>query len=366
MAEDLKNCQIPAVDPDITRAETLASHWYSAPEVLKAERRHIFSMTWQKVGHVEQVQRAGDYFTTEVVGEPLVILRDHSDQLRAFFNVCRHRGGPLAKGSGHCKALQCEYHAWTYSLEGTLKFTPEFDGADCFSKENYNLRSVTLDTFGPFIFVNLSGTGPGLKEYLGEIVPEIAHIDINSLTFFKRHTYTINCNWKVYVDNYLEGYHIPRVHPGLMREIDYPKYREDVRAFHSRQFAPVRNQNSIYHRNKAEDAATEALYYWLFPNLMWNIYPDNLQFNTIIPDGPNRTHTVFDWYVPNNLKTKMQTDFDASFAFSDEVQQEDIWICEQVQKGLNSMSYDRGRYSVKREAALHHFHLLYARYMGTP
>jgi choline monooxygenase len=355
-----------SVDPDISRAETLSSHWYAAPEVLKEERRRIFAATWQKVGHVGQLQKAGDFFTTEIVGEPIVILRDHTDKIRAFFNVCRHRGGPLAKGSGNCKALQCEYHAWTYTLEGTLKFTPEFDGAACFSKENYNLHSVALETFGPFIFVNLSGKGPGLKEYLGEIAPEIAHIDIDSMSFFKRHTYTINCNWKVYVDNYLEGYHIPRVHPGLMREIDYPKYREDVRTFHSRQYAPVRNQNSIYHRNKDEGASTEALYYWLFPNLMWNIYPDNLQFNTIIPDGPDRTVTVFDWYVPNRLAAKMQTDFEASFAFSDEVQKEDIWICEQVQKGLNSMSYDRGRYSVQRETALHHFHLLYARYMNMP
>jgi choline monooxygenase len=355
-----------SIEAGIARAETLPSYWYSQPQVVLDERRKIFGATWQLVGHLELVQNPGDFFTVEVAGEPVVILRDQDHTLQAFFNVCRHRGGPLAKGKGNCKALQCEYHSWTYALNGTLKFTPEFDGAECFSKENYSLKKIAIDTFGPLIFVNLLNAGPPLKEFLGEIAGEVAHVDINNLTFFRRHIYEINCNWKVYVDNYLEGYHIPRVHPGLMREIDYPKYREEVRAFHSRQFAPVKNQNSIYKRNKSNADAPEALYYWLFPNLMWNIYPDNLQFNIIMPDGPNRTLTIFDWYVPNSLTETMQKDFEESFAFSNEVQQEDIWICEQVQKGLSSMSYDRGRYSVRRETALHHFHQLYATYMNNP
>lgn len=353
----------PTVDPDIARAETLSSQWYQSADVLRAERKLIFSTTWQLVGHTAQVSNAGDYFTADIVGEPIIVLRDQDQTLRAFFNVCRHRGGPVAKGAGNCKALQCEYHAWTYTLTGTLKFTPEFNGVECFSKENYGLRKVAIETYGPFIFVNLTGEGPSLSEYLGEIIPEVAHVKIDDLVFFKRHTYSIQCNWKVYVDNYLEGYHIPKAHSGLMREIDYPKYREEIRTYHSRQFAPVRNQNSIYLRNKDENTPPEALYYWVFPNLMWNIYPDNLQFNTIIPDGPDKTLTVFDWYVPKNLVEKMRTDFEASFAFSDAVQKEDIWLCEQVQKGLNSMSYDRGRYSVQREKALHHFHMLYARFM---
>jgi choline monooxygenase len=355
-----------SIEANIARAETLSSYWYSKPDVVRDEKRKIFAKTWQLVGHLELVQKKGDFFTVEVAGEPLVILRDQEEKLQGFFNVCRHRGGPLAKGKGNCAALQCEYHSWTYALNGTLKFTPEFDGAECFSKENFNLRSIAIDTFGPLIFVNLLNAGPDLKTFIGEIAAEIQHIDLHNMTFFKRHIYEINCNWKVYVDNYLEGYHIPRVHPGLMREIDYPKYREDVRTYHSRQYAPIRNENSIYKRNQAEGDSSGALYYWLFPNLMWNIYPDNLQFNIIMPDGPDKTLTIFDWYVPNNLTEKMQKDFEESFAFSHSVQQEDIWICEQVQKGLNSVSYDRGRYSVKRETALHHFHTLYADYMNKP
>lgn len=353
-----------SINPNVAQAETLPSYWYGKPAVLADERKKVFSTTWQLVGHLEQIEKAGDFFTVEVAGEPIVILRDHELELRAFFNVCRHRGGPLAKGKGNCAAFQCEYHSWTYALNGTLKFTPEFDGVDCFSKENFSLRKVAVDSFGPFIFVNLLESQPPLQEFLGEIAPEIAHVNIDNLTFFKRHVYEINCNWKTYVDNYLEAYHIPRVHPGLMKEIDYPKYREDIRKFHSRQYSPVKNKDSIYKRNKSSDESPEALYYWLFPNLMWNIYPDNLQFNTIMPDGPDRTLTIFDWYVPKHLSTTMQKDFEATFAFSNEVQQEDIWICEQVQKGLNSISYDRGRYCVRREKALHHFHELYAQYMN--
>jgi choline monooxygenase len=359
---------VPTLEADLAKAETLASRWYLDPAALELERDRIFARTWQFAGPLAQVAKSGDYFTADVAGEPVLVTRDGEGRLRAFFNVCRHRAGAVAQGRGNCKMFRCAYHGWTYGLDGALRQTPEFAGVERFDKASYGLREIDVDTFGPFAFVRLERGGPSLHETLGKIPAETAALPLANMAFYKRHVYELDCNWKVYVDNYLEGYHIPVAHPGLFKEIDYRAYRVECERWYSKQHAPIRARGeSLYKRNIDAGALPQALYYWVFPNMMWNFYPDNLQINLIVPLGPTRTATIFDWFLLEPDRPGAAEDFAASFAFSDQVQQEDIQICTQVQRGLGSRSYRAGRYSVEREGGVHHFHGLYAELMrATP
>jgi choline monooxygenase len=185
----------------------------------------------------------------------------------------------------------------------------------------------------------------------------------------ERRDYVINCNWKVYVDNYLESYHIPIAHPGLMREIDYAHYRTDTFRYYSQQFAPIRAMKTEDSGERFYAPGTglqQALYFWIFPNLMLNIYPDNISTNIIVPLSAEKTLTIFEWFFHDADQPKTRERIERAITFSDEVQQEDITLCENVQRGLRSCTYDRGRYSVKRENGVHHFHMLLSEFLGKP
>lgn len=344
------------------RAATPPSAIYTGAETLERERRAIFNRTWQLVGRLDQVAEPGSYFTAEVAGEPVIIARDRDAELRAFFNVCRHRAGPVACGAGARTSFQCRYHGWTYSLDGRLLGTPEFDGVECFDKADNGLVQIKLATWEQFIFVNLDPTGaPALEELLEDIPSLTEHIGMSSMKLVERRDYLINCNWKVYVENYLEGYHLPMVHPGLMRELDYANYRTITRRYYSMQDAPIKRagENAENRRYRSSDELPEALYFWVFPNLMININPETTSTNLIVPLSEDRTLTVFEWLAHDPADDEARKRMLATIEFSEEIQQEDIWICEAVQRGLKSVSYDRGRYSVKRENGVHHFHSLW-------
>ncbi|MCA9922569.1 MAG: Rieske 2Fe-2S domain-containing protein [Anaerolineales bacterium] len=356
------------LDPAL--AQTLPARWYTDPAFLTAEKEAIFWRTWQPVGRTADVRRPGDFFTCEVLGEPLVISRGKDNELRAFFNVCKHRAGPVAAGKGNRKSLQCKYHGWTYGLDGRLRNTPEFEGVQNWTPEQMCLTSVPVEAWGPFIFVNLNPQARPLGEALQPIADEVAAAGFNiaDMTLAERRDYELDCNWKVYIDNYLEGYHIPIAHPGLFREIDYDQYRVETFATYSKQHAPMRPASDVdaldrdrrYMRTEAEE---QALYYWLFPNVMLNFYPDNLQINIILPLGYGRTLTIFEWYFEQPGTGPGWESMQQSVAFSDQVQKEDIALCEAVQRGLQSQSYNQGRFSVKRENGVHHFHGLLNRYL---
>jgi choline monooxygenase len=349
-------------EPDLSVASTIPASWYLDPQVLALEQERVFARAWQLVGHLDQVRLPGDYFTCEVAGERLVVTRGEDGGLHALSNVCRHRAGPVARGSGHRKLLQCGYHGWTYTLEGRLRSAPDFEGVGRFDRAEVGLPAFSLDSWGPFLFVRLAPQGPALREVLGPIPEETGRLPLERLSLFRKVDYQLECNWKVYVDNYLEGYHIPILHPGLFRELDYNAYRVETGRWHSKQHAPIRAtaEDSLYRRNLPQGSRPEALYYWVFPNLMLNFYPDNLQTNVIVPLGPERTLTRFEWYVLDPNSAGVAEEFARSFAFSDQVQKEDIAICEEVQRGLRSRTYEAGRYSVARENGVHHFHGLLA------
>ena len=241
-----------------------------------------------------------------MLGEPLVVTRGTDGVLRAFYNVCRHRAGNVAAGKGNRKSLQCRYHGWTYALDGRLMTTPEFEGVEDFDKTCYGLHPVRVETWGPFVFVNLDPDAAPLAATLGVILDETAHIPLAEMRPVERRDYVIDCNWKVYIDNYLEGYHLPIAHPGLYRELDYENYKVETHRYHSRQLAPLRPvTGSGAGRRYAEVRPDEeVLYYWVFPNFMVNIYPDNMSSNIILPLGHDKTLTIFEWYLPRRRRRR--------------------------------------------------------------
>jgi choline monooxygenase len=356
-SSDLMELLAEPFEGDLARAHTLPARWYTAPEMHALELERIFARTWQPVGRAAQVAHAGDYFTAEVAGRPVVVVRDEGGELRAFYNVCRHRAGPVAVGCGRRKSLQCAYHGWTYKLNGALATTPEFEGVECFDRAEHALRPVQVARWGPFVFVNLDANAGSLLELLGGIPAAAARFDLDAMTYTDRREWTFDCNWKVYMDNYHEGYHLPMVHPGLFREVDYSRYETRIFPTYEQQDAPLRPKSPVKDADgpRMYDGNGEALYYGVFPNWMLNIYPDNISINVVVPVGVGRTHTLFEWYFRDPSKNESIA---RSIAFSEEIQEEDIRICLAVQKGLASGAYDRGRFCVKREAAVHHFQSL--------
>jgi choline monooxygenase len=366
------------VNEQIECAQTLASRFYTDPAILAIEHARIFQRTWQLVGTLSHacgeangtartIADPESYFTAEVAGEPIIVVRDKQGTLRAFSNVCRHRAGPIALGSGCKNVLRCQYHGWTYTLDGKLVGTPDVEGVEFFDRSTMGMVPLRVETWEQFIFVNFDASAPPLHDFLGQIPQQAAGFEFAGLEFAERRDYVIDCNWKVYVDNYLEGYHIPIAHPGLMKEIDYANYRTDTFRYHSQQFAPIR---AMKRGGDAErfyrpgSGLQEALYFWIFPNLMLNIYPDNISTNVIVPLSQDKTLTIFEWFFHDAKSSKNQDRIARAIAFSDEVQQEDIVLCTNVQKGLHSSTYDRGRYSVKRENGVHHFHMLLGEFLG--
>jgi choline monooxygenase len=352
------------IDSKLERASTIPSCWYFDPEILAREQRSVFGKTWQLAAHESKLARKGDFVATEVAGEPVLLVHD-GETRRALSNVCRHRAGPVACGEGNKKSFQCGYHGWNYALDGRLQATPEFDGVENFDKSRVRLPEWRLESWGPFLFVNLESSAPALAAWLPEVVEKTKHVPFSEMRFLERREYVIDCNWKVYVDNYLEGYHIPIVHPQLFKELDYSAYRTETFESSSLQHAPIRTGTGPDRRYANPDGeAGDAFYFWVFPNVMLNIYLDSVSTNLIVPLSPEKTLTIFEFFFKNPELPGTKERIRATIDFSDEIQQEDIRICQAVQRGLRSRTYDRGRYSVRRESGVHHFHRLLAHALG--
>jgi choline monooxygenase len=368
----VSNLQLTS-ERDIAHASTLPATAYFSPETFEAEKATLFASTWQLVGHVRQAAHPGDYFTFDLIGEPLLIVRGDDRILRGFYNVCRHRAGNPASGCGNRKLFRCAYHGWTYRLDGALLVTPEFDGVEDFNPRDFGLVPVRLEEWFNLIFVNLDPEARPLRECLGELPAQAAKFDFITMKFSERRTYEMNCNWKTYIDNYLEGYHVPSVHPSLNREINYNAYTVEPHSQYVRQWTPIRGaqpgdatprryQQSESQSGQHSENDLTADYFWVFPNWMLNCYPDNVSLNIILPLGPERTLAIFEWYLPEKgLQSEAAR---KAVQFSDEIQVEDVAICEIVQKNLHSRSYHAGRYSVKQEKGVYAFHRMYRELMA--
>jgi choline monooxygenase len=348
-------------DPNIERASTIPARLYNDPVYLELERERVFAHTWQLVGRTEQVREHGQFLTAEIGNDAIVVVRD-GERLRGYHNVCLHRAGPVAYGCGRRNTLQCRYHGWTYGLDGALLRAPEMQGVQHFRPEDMHLVPVQVAEWGPLVFANVDGKAPPLLEVLEDVPRRVAPFGCEGMRWVMRKEWEIACNWKVYVDNYLEGYHLPMVHPGLHKELDYDNYRVEPHRYYSIQHAPLRPVHGGHTDRKYDPSKTdvpEAVYVWLFPNVMLNVYMGQMQTNVVLPMGHDRTRVVFEWYSANPpADAASDAEWARLLAFSDEIQDEDIEICEVVQRNLRSRIYDRGRYSAARENGVHHFHSL--------
>ena len=353
------------IEAAIGHAWSLPAAYYTDPSIGQRETEKVFSTTWQVVGHHSQVANPGDFFTTELLSEPLLLVRGADHELRGFYNVCRHRAGPPAEGCGSRKLFRCGYHGWTYGLDGSLMSAPEFEGVQEFDRAHFALAPLRAEEWFNFIFVNLDPHAEPLVKSLGELPQQAGRFAFQDMKLFERRTYEMKCNWKTYVDNYLEGYHLPSVHPGLNRELDYSAYVVEPYARHVRQFSPIRGAqpgDETPRRYQQASADSTADYFWIFPNWMLNCYPDNISLNIVLPVDAEHSLAIFEWYLP---ETKMSSPAaKAAVEFSHQIQIEDVAICETVQKNLHSRSYQRGRYSVKQERGVHAFHRMYAEAMN--
>jgi choline monooxygenase len=343
----------------LERACTIPAPWYRDVQVEELERVGVLRGTWQVVGRLDQVRERGQFFTADLAGEPLVVVRGDDEELRAFYNVCRHHAAAVVPEAAGCaRQFRCPYHGWTYGIDGALKGMVEFDGVCDFDRAKNGLVAVRVDVWENFVFVNLDGRSGSLREFLG-VVPElVAPLELTKkLNYFDRRIYTLNCNWKVYVDNYLDGgYHVPHAHKGLSSVIEYTKYTIENFERACLQSSPL----STDENTEAGVGATRqgrAFYLWVYPNFMINAYEGVMDTNLVLPMGVDKCAVVFDYYFSDVNDAALARNRE-SIAVSEQVQDEDMAICDAVQRGLHSAAYIAGRLSVRREAGEHLFHRL--------
>lgn len=351
---DLFSPDVLAAQP-LDHALALSARYYTDPRMPQLDATAIFAPSWQLVCHQSQLSGVGDHVVTTIAGLPLLVVRSDEATIRAFHNVCRHRAGPVASCDGKgATALRCRYHGWTYGLDGVLRGAPEMGRTPDFDPATIRLPEVRVQVWQGLVFVATGAALPfdafvaGIDARLG---PDRT---LTGFEFHHRASWEVACNWKVYVDNYLEGYHVPHIHPGLNSVLDYRSYVTETAEWYSFQFSPLDSGDELY-------GSGEALYYFLYPNAMLNILPGRLQTNRVLPLGVDRCRVEFDFYYAPAATPEALARRAKDIAFSDEVQDEDVTICEDVQRGLASGSYEAGRLNPLRENAVHHFHELLRR-----
>ena len=353
---------IDSYNPDAPLAEacTPPAPWYIDQKILDLERRTVFSRSWQMVGRADQIREPGQYITCEVGGEPILVVRGNDSVLRGFFNVCRHHAAAvMTNPEGKTEILRCPYHGWTYNSEGALIITPEFSGVRNFDRSAGGLISVRTAIWEGLVFVRLASGGPSLEAFLGtDLAQQIRQLGLEKLRWMERRTYTLNSNWKVFVDNYLDGgYHVPHIHRSLNSVLDPANYTIANGERFCLQSSPISTDDKPDTQTAAVRKGDRALYYWIYPNFMINYYEGVMDTNLVCPRGIDRTEVVFDFYFADNSASAQERNFD-SIRVSEQIQAEDVAICESVQRGLASRSYISGRLSVRREAGEHLFHRL--------
>jgi len=347
-------------DAPLAQARTIPAAWYTDPRVFDLERQTVFSRSWQVAGRLDELRAPGDYVACELSnGEPILVAREEDGSLRGFYNVCRHHAAAVVPDSaGSARQFRCPYHGWTYGLDGTLKGTPDFAGVCDFDRSANGLVPVDCAVAQKWVFARTDTGGPSLEPYLGlELLQQLATLGLGGLHWMERRQYTIDCNWKVFVDNYLDGgYHVPHVHRGLDSVLSYSDYTIETGERFCLQWSPLVTEGADP-LTAAVRQGGRAHYYWIYPNFMINCYGRAMDTNLVIPRGVDRTDVTFDFYFADVSAGAHARNL-ASIDVSHQIQLEDVSICVSVQRGLRSRAYESGRLSVRREAGAHLFHRL--------
>lgn len=341
---------------------TLPGEWYTSPQVFQTEKARIYRHSWTYAGLLEELENPGDFFTCRVGDVPLVLLRDEAEELRAFINVCRHRGSELVlQERGNRKSIQCHYHAWTYGLDGSLRAAPGSKNEPDFCPAAFSLIPAQVDTWGPLVFVNPDQAATPLSEVMGALPHLVAEtgLDLSRIRRRVRHQYEIAANWKIVVDNYLECYHCPVAHPSFSDLIDVNDYVVTEYDYFSTQTGAVKESARSGRRSPytISQGVEEGFYAYLWPNFTINIYPGpgNVSLNLFQPIDVDRTLAVYDYCFADEVSDSEVEEF---VAFIDQVQREDIVLCESVQRGMRSGYFQQGKLMLSREHALRHFQKL--------
>jgi len=350
-------------DEVATRSHSINTRCYIDPKFLQIEREQIFRRSWQFLCHEEKLRDPGSFVTRQIEGLPVVAVRNHDGEIRAYYNVCKHRGHELLKGEGRTKRITCPYHAWTYDLGGMLVNAPRSEYLENFDQKKICLDSIQVETFCHLVFVNLDADAPALATQSGELAGEIMHYapDLAKLTFSTRLTYRIQANWKAVVDNFLECYHCPVAHKGFSSMIDMDTYTVKTQGIYSSHMAKARTgDNSAYDISGA--TCTDHAVWFLWPNLTLMRYPGRGNFMVwrFYPVGPEETYEEFDFFFETAEPDATERE---ALKFIDEVlQPEDIGLVESVQRGMRTPGFRQGRYMIDpkgsglSEHAVHHFH----------
>ncbi len=364
----LTNTQLEQIqsgyDPDdVARSSSLHARCYTEPEFLAIEKEAIFYRSWQWVCHIEKVSEAGDFYVADVLGRSIAIVRGGDGELRAFYNVCKHRAHHLLSGEGSTSQIVCPYHAWTYHLDGRLHSARKTEHLVDFDKNSICLSKVQVEQFCGFVYVNLDGDASSLAEQAGNLKTEIMQFapDVEQLTFAHRETFEMRSNWKNVVDNFLECYHCPVAHKDFVSLLDFRTYKVTTHGIYSSHMAKAsKRENSAY----SIDGATvdDHAVWYLWPTTCLLRYPGrgNFLVLNVIPTGPDTTRETYDFYFETAEPTAQE--WEAIAYVRDVLQREDIDLVESVQRGMNTPAFDQGRIvydpqgSGLSEHAVHHFH----------
>ena len=350
-------------NPDPFNTQSLRAEAYVDPAWFQVDQNGILAKSWQWVCHVEKLRAPGSYVTVEIAGRPIAVVRDRAGELRAFYNVCKHRAHHLLTGEGETTRIMCPYHAWVYKLDGQLVRAPETENLTGFSTGDICLDQVQVEEFAGFIYVNLDPEARPLREVSGNLETEIRHWapDIERLTFGHRLTYDIKSNWKNVVDNFLECYHCPTAHKDFCDLVDMDTYKVTTYGIYSSHMAEAgKGANTAYDVSNAT-VRTHAVW-WLWPTTCLMRYPgrSSMIVLNIIPVGPDRTLETYDFFLETPEPDASELE---AIRYLDEVlQREDIGIVESVQRGMSTPAFTQGRIvhdpngSGKSEHAVHHFH----------
>jgi choline monooxygenase len=355
------------IDADIRIARTLPARVYADPTLFRAQQGRVFARTWQYAAHDDVVKVAGQVYPFTLLpgslDEPLLLTRDGQDRVNALSNVCTHRGTLVVEGPGHEQQLRCRYHGRRFSLDGRFHSMPEFEGTVNFPSPADDLPRVALGAWQRFLMVALT-PAMTFDDVVAPMRARLGHLPFDQLVFDATgaRDYVVNANWALYIDNYLEGFHIPYVHNSLAAVIDYGTYAVEIERYAVLQVAIAKSgEASLRAPQSHVDAAkpVAAYYYWLFPTTMFNVYPWGVSVNVVVPLAVDRTRVSFLPFVWDASTREL-----GAGGGLDRVEREDEAIVEAVQRGVRSRLYDRGRYSPTREGGVHHFHRLLAEFMN--
>ena len=335
---------------------TLPARWYTDAAVFAAEKERIFHRAWQYAGHTAQVAKPGDFITTKLGDIPIVIARDVDGALRAYANVCRHRGSEVVlECSGNRKTLQCHYHGWTYNLDGTLRNAPRANEQASFVKENLGLIPFAVETWGPMIFVKPNRTEGSLRDIIGDLPTTFARagVDLARLRMYRQDVYEIASNWKIIIENFNECYHCPIAHPAFSEVVDTDHYTVDIEhEYYSTYYGPLL---------RSQEAGVTYATLWPTAMIALSSMPMAMQVLCTYPIDAGHTRETIDYYFAEGTSEKAIREYKE---LGDLVQREDVILCESVQRGLSSGAVAHGTLMLSREKGLQHFQKLVHRFLN--